>query len=320
MATYEASIRQAQRPQQQDLIDHKEHCSADPQQLAAVGADLRDQVRVRRSSHQYALYTVSEVRPETPDTVVRMGRGGRERLGTSDELTATVDTQVTRSDLTDAQAEAAGEFVERLRDDGSHTGLIVLAPHGGEIEPRTDHQAERVASRLLPQRVSVWLCKGYKTDEEDDASRTWHITSEDISPRSFPGLRTVIGRGFTYAVSFHGFRQDEILVGGGAPDSLKREIARAIERALADSTIKVRVAQPGDAFGGDSPDNIVNRITANRRNGIQIEQSLAARKQHALAIAEAVADVYRTRLTTRRRGGVIRAFLRRLWRALESLT
>jgi phage replication-related protein YjqB (UPF0714/DUF867 family) len=315
MATYDACVRQALKPEQQDLIDHQEHCSADPARLDAVGAALRDQVRIRRGDHQYALYTVSELRPETPDTVVRMGRTGRERLGTSDEFAGAVDTQVTRSDLSDDRAQATGEFVERLCDDGAHTGLVVLAPHGGEIEPHTDDQAERVASQLASRRVSCWLCKGYKRDEADDASRTWHITSEDISPRSFPLLGTVIGRGFQYAVSFHGFRRDEILVGGAAPDCLKEEVADAIGRALAGSTIQVRVAQPGDAFGGDSPDNIVNRITANRRNGIQIEQSLAARKQHAQLIADAVAGVYRTRLTTRRRAGAVWARLLGLWRA-----
>jgi hypothetical protein len=30
MATYEASVRKALTASQQDLIDHKEHCSADP--------------------------------------------------------------------------------------------------------------------------------------------------------------------------------------------------------------------------------------------------------------------------------------------------
>ncbi len=79
MGTYEASVRQALSPDQQDLIDHQEHCSADPEKLAAVGAALGHQVRVRRSDDEFALYTVSEVRQETPDTVVRMGRRGRER-------------------------------------------------------------------------------------------------------------------------------------------------------------------------------------------------------------------------------------------------
>jgi hypothetical protein len=49
-------------------------------------------------------------------------------------------------------------------------------------------------------------------------------------------------------------------------------------------------------FGGDDPRNIVNRLTAGGANGIQIEQSLAARSGSWAAIADAVAEVYRRKL------------------------
>jgi hypothetical protein len=39
MATYDASVKKALIPSQQDLIDHKEHCSADPVKLATVGRE-----------------------------------------------------------------------------------------------------------------------------------------------------------------------------------------------------------------------------------------------------------------------------------------
>src|SRR5439155_16115046 len=162
---------------------------------------------------------------------------------------------------------------------------------------------------------SVWLCKGY--DEDGRARRRWHITSDDISPESFPELRTVVGRGFAHAVSFHGFTRDEILVGGAAPCRLREEIAAAIRCAIADPAIVARVAQHVDVFAGDKLANIVNRVTANRRNGVQIEQSLPARQQHALAIADAVADVYCARLSpcNAHCGRAIRAFGLGLWAA-----
>jgi phage replication-related protein YjqB (UPF0714/DUF867 family) len=103
-------------------------------------------------------------------------------------------------------------------------------------------------------------------------------------------------RGFTYALAFHGFDNPEILIGGTAPATLKREIKTAIERATAGSGITVRIAQPGEGFGGDDPRNIVNRLTAGGGNGIQIEQSFQARSSHWLAIADAVADVYGPKL------------------------
>jgi hypothetical protein len=37
VATYDVSVRKADRSTQQDLIDHKEHCSAEPEKLATVG-------------------------------------------------------------------------------------------------------------------------------------------------------------------------------------------------------------------------------------------------------------------------------------------
>jgi phage replication-related protein YjqB (UPF0714/DUF867 family) len=290
MATYDASVKKALTASQQDLIGHKEHCSADPSRLAAVGRALGHQVRIKRNNGQYALYTVSEVRAEAPDTVVRMGETGRKRLDITNEFNATLDSQVPHPSFSDAEAEANSEFVERLEDDGTHTGLIVIAPHGGDIERFTDQQAERVASRLKARSVSSWRCKGWKRG--GGASDRWHITATDIHEASFPRLNSVIFRGFTHAVAFHGADAPEILIGGAAPAPLKEEIRTAINAAIAGSGITVRIASPDEGVGGDSPRNIVNRLTANGANGIQIEQSLDARTNHWQGIADAVAKVY----------------------------
>jgi phage replication-related protein YjqB (UPF0714/DUF867 family) len=309
MATYDASVKKALSSHQDDLIKQKEHCSADPEKLAAVGRALGHQVRIKRNDYEYGLYTVSEVRQESPDNIVRMGEDGRERLGTSDEFTGTLDSQVPHPTFTDAEAEAYSEFVERLEDNGMHTGLIAIAPHGGMIERYTDQQAERVASRLAAKGISSWRCKGWK--EGGGAFERWHITSTDIHEASFPRLNSVISRGFTYAVAFHGFDHPQILIGGTAPDSLKQEIKAAIEGAIAGSGITVRIAKPHEGFGGDSPRNIVNRLTIGGANGIQIEQSLQARTDYGQAIADAVANVYNPKLGlfTRCRGGGIWRFL-----------
>ncbi len=295
VAAYIASVEPALSPSQQDLIDHDEHCSADPEKLATVGRAAGQQVRIKRSSSEYALYTVSEPRQESPAAIVRMGPAGLGRLGTGEAFPATLGARVPHPTFTDAEAEANGEFVERLRDDGAQKALIAIAPHGGDIEPFTAQQAEHVARLLGAKRVSAWRCKGWKPG--GGAHERWHITSTDIHPASFPLLGRVIRRGFRHAVAFHGFAGSEILVGGGAATgSLKAEIKGAIEGAIGGSGIPVRVAGPEDEFGGGSPRNVVNRLTAGRAHGIQIEQSLVARRDHGLAIAEAVARVYRDRL------------------------
>ena len=297
MATYDASVKKALKPSQQDLIDDKEHCSADPDKLATVGRERGQQVRIKRNDSEYGLYTVSQIRQESPNNIVRMGSTGRKRLGTSDEFVGSLDSQVPHPTFDDADAETNNEFVERLEDNGTHTGLIVIAPHGGDIEPHTDQQAERVASRLAAKAVSSWRCKGFKGDGSFDR---WHITSTDIHEASFPRLDSVISRGFTYAVGFHGFNDPEIpfdiLIGGAAPYSLKQDIETAIKGAITSSDITVHIASPDEKFGGDSLKNIVNRLTAGGANGIQIEQSPRARASHWGDIADAVANVYKPKL------------------------
>lgn len=296
MAGYDASVKKALTASQQDLIDHGEHCSADPEKLATVGRALGHQVRIRRSNSQYALFTVSEVRQETRDNIVRMGDNGRKRLGTSNEFAATLDAQVPHPTFSDAEAKTNSEFVERLDDDGANTGLVALAPHGGDIERFTDQQAERVAARLAGKGVSVWRCRGFKAG--GGAFDRWHITATEIHEASFPRLGAIISRGFAHAVAFHGFDdpQTDVLIGGAASGSMKEEIRTAVNGALAGSGMTVRIATAADKSGGDNPQNIVNRLTAGGANGIQLEQSLRARTSHWQDIADAVADVYRRRL------------------------
>jgi phage replication-related protein YjqB (UPF0714/DUF867 family) len=296
MAAYDAWIKKALDPQQNDLVKHKEHCSADPKKLATVGRALRHQVRIKRNKDEYGLYTVSEVHPENPDNIVRMGKGGRERLGTNDEFDGTLNSQVPDPTRTDADAERDGEFVERLDDDGAHTGLIAIAPHGGDIEPHTDQQAERVRSELAGKGVSSWRCKGWHPKGAFDH---WHITSTDIHEASFPLLNSVISRRFSYGVAFHGFDDDnvphDILVGGLACQALKEKVKGAIEGVVG-SDFTVHITKPDERFGGDDQRNIVNRLTAGGRHGIQIEQKKGPREKYALPIADAVARVYDSEL------------------------
>lgn len=290
MAISDASITRA-RSSQEDLEKRREHCSADPEKLATIGRAVGHQVRISRTRVDYALYTVSEAPQENPDDIVRMGPAGRRRLGMNGEFAGVIDSRVPHPTFSESRAETEGEFIERLRDDGRQSRLIAIAPHGGDIELHTDLQAERVRSRLGIAAASAWRCKGW--DGERGAFERWHITSTDINEASFPRLDSVVSRGFTHAVAFHGFDEAGILIGGTAPLALKLEIRCALERATAGSGIEVRIAGPDDGFGGDDPCNIVNRLSAGGRNGIQIEQCPQARTNHWPAIAKEVAEVYR---------------------------
>jgi phage replication-related protein YjqB (UPF0714/DUF867 family) len=298
MTIGDATIRMA-LSSQDDLKAHREHCSIDDRLLRSVGAAVGQQVRIRRTPTEYALFTIIDARDEDDPRVVRLGLSGRRRLGTDDPFDGAVVLPAADPTMSDADAEANGELVERLDDDGNQRQLIVIAPHGGDIERHSDEQAERVACHLDGYRVSSWRCKGWKPRREDGSGGAfdcWHITATDIDPASFPGLGSVIDRGFVQAVAFHGFDEPEILVGGGAAAALKEEIRAAIEAATCGSGIPVRVATPDDHFGGDDPGNIVNRLTVGGAGGVQIEQSMPARRDYGTAIADAVAAVYRRKL------------------------
>ena len=293
MATARTSVRKA-LDTQTDLKDRREHCAPAARVLASLDSRLGRQVRIHHGG-EFALYTVSELLHETTDPVVRMGLGGRRRLQSDEEFEGVLDTKVVDPDLCDEDARDAGELVERLDDDHAPTYLIAIAPHGGEIEEHTDEQAERVAERLGPQLASAWRAKGWRPD--GGAFARWHITSTDIDPACFPLLDSVMSRRFTHAVAFHGFDDEPgVLIGGTAPAAVKEQLREAIQRVLP-AELAVRVALPTERFGGDDPNNIVNRLSP--CGGIQIEQGRTPRDDHGSAIADAVADVFRPTVAPR---------------------
>jgi phage replication-related protein YjqB (UPF0714/DUF867 family) len=315
MATATTSVMKAFLTQT-DLKGHREHCAPAARVLGSLDSEPGRQVRIHRNG-EFALYTVSELLHETTDSVVRMGLGGRQRLGAEEEFEGVLDTKVVDPELSEKDARDAGELVERLDDDdAAQTHLIAIAPHGGDIEEHTDEQAERVVERLGPQLASAWRAKGWGSD--GGAFVRWHITSTDLNPVSFPLLNSVMSRRFAHAVAFHGFDDEPgVLIGGTAPAELKERLRQAIQQVLP-AELDVRVALPTERFGGDDPNNIVNRLSP--CGGIQIEQGATPRDDHGCDIADVVADFFRPATAPReswRRG--IEGVLARAWEAAQSL-
>lgn len=270
----------------------REHCLANLSQLNMIGRDRCQQVRIERltpTGKALALYTVIDIHNEEQD-VVFVDKNlddlrDRLELSSTDDFTAKVNAQVTAVGLTDAEAEASSEFIENLSDNGHNNGLIVIAPHGGNIEEYTDEQAEHLGQKLSSEYVSEWVCKGFK--KGGGAFDRWHITSTDISEESFPKLKTIMRRHFEYSVAFHGWGNESICIGGTMPSDLICEIKKAIIKVVPDS-IEVKVDGCPEGFNGNNPENIVNRLSA---KGLQIEQSKEARKCYGIDIADAIADV-----------------------------
>jgi phage replication-related protein YjqB (UPF0714/DUF867 family) len=297
---YIARILKLRLPKQDALKTEPERCSADPGMLESIGRSVGQQVRIRRRDDPrfFALYTVKQTNPDGHGraNVVRAGQGGRKRLGTAGNIEATVQAKVV--DAAPQPGEPDGtRFFEIADDDGKQAYFIAIAPHGGEIEIHTDEQAELTVRELTTAcfPASLWLCKG-DGDKDKGASDRWHITADDLQPACFPLLAQVMSRTFCYGVAFHGFQRKgdeaDVYVGGAAPRPLKVAIERVLNDLDLPIKVKISTRYDNPKFQGFSPENIINRLTT---RGIQLEQSLEARKFHR-EIARAVASVFVSRL------------------------
>jgi phage replication-related protein YjqB (UPF0714/DUF867 family) len=270
----------------QDLDNKKWLCSVSAD--LAPHFDVGSHIRVRRNVDNYAVYTVAEVRDQDPPKTVRMCKAARQRVGTSNSFQGLLLQSLATKLMTDAQAENAGEFVERIADSPNNQGLVLMAPHGGEIESKSDFQVKRAAEVLAGKDVSTWCCMGWRT--AGNPYDRWHVSSSIMTPTSFPGLATIADRGFAYAVTFHGMKADGVLIGGAGPQELKQMLRQAIKSVLGNHPVSI--AEPNGHNSGASAGNLVNWITAGGGGGIQLEQSKAVRNDYWSDVAEAVAEVY----------------------------
>jgi phage replication-related protein YjqB (UPF0714/DUF867 family) len=282
----------------------EEHCAIDGESLHALGSAVGRQVLIKRSAKRLALYTVAE-RVEVTERAAHVGTEGLARVEAitgepAANLQATVET-----DFTGGDSGTTVRLTEQVLG-GAATGLAILAPHGGRIEPGTDEQAQLVFRELAQTGTPVraWIARGF--NPTTGAHRCWHITASEISERSFPRLAVLFdletGRGaFAHAVAFHGQNDTEaIVVGGGLPrntehTALKTTLSSRIRdalRAVMDDPPPVVIKRSGPLAGAERA-NIVNRVTA-AGNGIQLEQPATVRTvpEQRDAIAGAVAALY----------------------------
>jgi phage replication-related protein YjqB (UPF0714/DUF867 family) len=281
-----------------------EHCAIDGESLRVLGSAVGRQVLIKRSAKRLALYTIAE-RVDVADRATHVGTVGLRRLEAATgepppTLQATVET-----DFTGGDTKTPVRLTEQLLGKQA-TGLAVLAPHGGRIEPGTDDQAKLVFGVLAQMHKPVrgWIARGF--NPTTGAHSCWHITASEISERSFPRLGLLFGREtqrgpFAHAVAFHGQNDTEaIVVGGGLPRStehtaLKTALSSRVRDALEavmDGPPPVVVKRSGPLAGVERA-NIVNRVTI-AGNGIQLEQPATVRAvtEQRDAIARAVAAFY----------------------------
>lgn len=294
---YSAQILKLRAPEQDDLKNESELCSANPATLKSIGRFLGQQVRVSRDNTNFvALFTVKQANPAADlsdpklGNVVRVGQTGRKRLGDAGEMAGIVHAKV----VDDGPQPGGVSFFELAEDDGKQGYFIAIAPHGGGIEPFTDDQAKAVFTELKTRcfPASFWLCKG-DGDKNKGAFARWHITADDLQPACFPLLEPLASRTFCYGVAFHGFDQKEneadVYIGGAASQRLKRVIEKALNDLNLSMEVKISTCSDPAKFQGFRLENIINRVAA---SGIQLEQSRDAREKFGQQIAGAVAKVF----------------------------
>ena len=137
--------------------------------------------------------------------------------------------------------------------------VVIMAPHGGGIEPGTSVIAKVIAREDL----SLYLFEGLMTS----GNRRLHITSHRFEePTALAALRSA-----RWVVTVHGYRsaRRRVLVGG-----LDGELVSLIRQSLEASRFRVEGARRG--LEAVHPRNIANR--GKRSRGVQLEISRGLRR------------------------------------------
>lgn len=145
-----------------------------------------------------------------------------------------------------------------IRHRSGRSGIAIMAPHGGEIEPGTTEIAEAVAQ----WDHTFYSFEGLKLDDNMDL----HIASTLFDEPE--GLK--IASGVITVLTVHGCREtDPVVLVGGLDSPLRQAVARELEQA----GFSVR---EDPRLPGRSPKNLCNRSRTGC--GVQVEVSRGLRR------------------------------------------
>jgi phage replication-related protein YjqB (UPF0714/DUF867 family) len=142
-----------------------------------------------------------------------------------------------------------------------NSGIVIVAPHGGGIEPGTTEIAREIAGL----EHTFYGFDGIKATENSHL----HITSKTFDE---PRLANLVSNE-EIVLTVHGCEgEEEVVYVGGLHEALKEKI----QKVLSHAGFRVKVS-PNPKMGGKSPRNICNRGRA--LAGVQLEISRGLRKQ-----------------------------------------
>ncbi len=160
-------------------------------------------------------------------------------------------------------AEMQPDVDYRIRWEDRGTPVVILAPHGGTIEPETSEIAEEIAGTDL----SFYAFEALRAGAHGD----FHITSHRFDE---PGAVDLVGRAKT-AVAIHGRRDDgtDAVWLGGRATGLRDAIGAALRGAGFE-------AIPNERLPGVHETNICNRTVSGE--GVQLELPRSLRRRLAV--------------------------------------
>jgi phage replication-related protein YjqB (UPF0714/DUF867 family) len=146
----------------------------------------------------------------------------------------------------------------RIRIELRDPRVLIMAPHGGKIEPTT----AEIAAAIAEDDYSFYCFEGLKTD-----SRPLHIESHLFDePRALQVVQKA-----DVVITIHGQidQKEEFVMVGGLNDSLRSEITRELEG------VGFQTRVPTEGLMGTDSQNICNRGKLGR--GVQLEVSRKVR-------------------------------------------
>jgi phage replication-related protein YjqB (UPF0714/DUF867 family) len=147
----------------------------------------------------------------------------------------------------------------RIRFELRDPRVLIMAPHGGKIEPGTSEVAEAIAG----MDYSFYSFEGLKADGNGVLHIESHLFDE---PRALGAVEKA-----DIIITVHGQidRKEEFVMVGGLDDGFRLEIQRQLEVA------GFRTRPPSEGLMGTDPVNICNR--GRSRRGVQLEISRRVR-------------------------------------------
>lgn len=163
-------------------------------------------------------------------------------------------------DFQELAAASEPEVDYRIRSEDRGSSVVILAPHGGTIEPETAEIARAIAGTDF----SLYIFEALKSGAHGD----FHITSHRFDE---PTALDLVGRSDT-AIAVHGRKDDgsdTVWLGGRATD-----LRDAIGVSLRNAGFG---AEPNERLPGVHETNICNRTRSGE--GVQLELSRSFRRR-----------------------------------------